>query len=382
MLMKFESINLSRLSSVLMFLFFLSPYLGLVPFAYGIMLIGVLLQIQRIKLTLYDYGIFLILGIFFCVKLFQVNFAVWDALVRYYFGVIIVFLFIKVNKANLNIERLISILFWAVLFEAIIINTLINPFQYLPNYPRSVFDFNLTSHYTKFMGFYQRPYSVGMNASTSSTIACGLLMYRATQIQHKIIEPQKKVEIYGLATIILFASGVGLSLCFFYLLYRMQLITFKRVIILFVILAIVISGYDKIIGFFAEDSIFQKVSAAYMEYLFDFKIDQVHDVILVLKDPKNSLWIGQAFNEKSEIIIQSDFAWNDFIQCFGILGPLMYLSFLVNKFNRYNILPILVFLVGAFHYGGVFTLPGQIILAFMLLYLNEISIVIKENEAC
>ncbi|MES2828420.1 MAG: hypothetical protein V4687_09705 [Bacteroidota bacterium] len=380
--MKFESINLSRLSSVLMFLFFLSPYLGLVPFAYGIMLIGVLLQIQRIKLTLYDYGIFLILGIFFCVKLFQVNFAVWDALVRYYFGVIIVFLFIKVNKANLNIERLISILFWAVLFEAIIINTLINPFQYLPNYPRSVFDFNLTSHYTKFMGFYQRPYSVGMNASTSSTIACGLLMYRATQIQHKIIEPQKKVEIYGLATIILFASGVGLSLCFFYLLYRMQLITFKRVIILFVILAIVISGYDKIIGFFAEDSIFQKVSAAYMEYLFDFKIDQVHDVILVLKDPKNSLWIGQAFNEKSEIIIQSDFAWNDFIQCFGILGPLMYLSFLVNKFNRYNILPILVFLVGAFHYGGVFTLPGQIILAFMLLYLNEISIVIKENEAC
>lgn len=377
--MTFEGLNLTKVMTVLVLLFFFSPYLGIVPFAYGIILLAVIPQLQKVKLTYYDYAVLLILFIFFGFKFYQVSFSVWDALVRYYFGIIILYLFIKVYEIKLDAEMLISILFWVVLFEAFIINTFINPFQYLPNYPRSVFDLDIAGHYTKFMGFYQRPYSIGMNASTASTITCALLMYRATEIHIGTIKGNKRVELYGLATVLLFASGVGLSLYFFYVLYRTKLITVKRALILIGVLVILFTGYDKIIGFFAADSIFQKVSAAYMGYLVDFKIEQVDDVLTILKDPKNSLWIGQAFAEKAEIIIQSDFAWNDFIQCFGILGPVLYLTFISNKINSFNVAPILLLLIGAFHYGGVFTLPGQIVFGFILINLSKKTLALKLN---
>jgi hypothetical protein len=367
-------INRINFPNIILLFCFFSPYLGLTPIAYGLIIINIGLIInKRFRLVIYDYFILFLFFLFLSFKFYQVNFLVFDALTRYYFGVIIIYYFIKLNNLKLKVENLILLLFGAVIIEAFLINVFINPFEYLPNYPKSVFEFGISSHYTKFMGFYQRPYSIGMNASISSTIICGLLLYRAMLIKEKQIEASYQIEILGFFSVLLFASGVGISLYFFYLLYRSNLLTYKRLLLAISIILILFVNYDKIIGLYSEDSIFQKVSSAYIEFLLNYKIDQVDNVVQILKEKNNSILIGQMFNHKSEVIIQSDFAWNDFLQCLGLFGLITYFLFIINKINIINFLPVFLLLIGAFHYGGVFTIAGQIILSFLLLYPRKTS---------
>jgi len=304
-------------------------------------------------------------------KFSQVGIFVGEGIFRYYLGVVLIYWFVKVNDIKLDIQRLIKIFCVVVFIEAIFINVFFDPFRYLPNYPLSVFENNIASHYTKFMGFYQRPYSVGMNASASVTVICGMLMYRCVLLKLNRISENMMVEVFGAFAVLLFASGVGLSLYFFYLMYRFQLITIRRSIILLTICYLLISYYSIIFQLFSSDSIFQKVSAGYINFLFEFKNQQIEDVISILKVDNNSLFIGQAFRAKNEVILQSDFAWNDFFQCLGLSGLGLFFIFLGNKMNKNTIFPVFLFLVGAFHYGGMFTLAGQIVLAQVLFTLSK-----------
>jgi hypothetical protein len=278
----------------------------------------------------------------------------------------------KFNDININVDNLIILFFIFVLCEALLINIFINPFQYLPNYPKNVFENDITlGHVTNFMGFYQRPYSIGMNASCSSTIMCGLLLNRAILIKSKIITNRKSIELIGFVTILLFASGVGLTLYFFYYLYKRNLFTKKRIFYFILIIILLYNFYNFFIALFSDDSILQKVSSGYMNYLYEFKLEQLSEVLGILRDTSNSIWIGQFFEDKSQVIIQSDFAWNNFFQCTGLLGLFIFFLFLYKKINTHNSLPIILLLLSAFHYGGIFTLPGQIIFANLLLFNNK-----------
>lgn len=335
--------------------------------AYALMMLMILIRINKdTKINFYDFFILLSLIVFATFKFMQVGPLIGEAILRYYLGVIIVYWFIKTNFIKLDIQKLIFYYCLCVFIEAVIINTLLDPFRYLPNYPLSVFEGNIESHYTKFMGFYQRPYSIGMNSSTSVTILCGMLMYRNVLINNGQIIEDKKIEIMGGLTVIMFASGVGIGLYFFYLIYKFKLLTVERSILLLILGLLIVPNYQMISSTFSSDSILQKVSAGYINFLIDFKATQIDKVFNILKVDGNSMWIGQAFKAKSEIILQSDFAWNDFFQCLGIIGLVLFLLFLINKINRNSIFPVMLFLVGAIHYGGVFTLGGQIILALIL----------------
>jgi hypothetical protein len=351
---------------------FFTPYLGLVPLAYFIILVGTLYKIfngsKIIRIDIITYFLFFL---FIVLKILQVDLLVLDSITRYYLGIILVFYFLKFKDIRLNIDNLIILFFIFVVSEAILINTFVNPFQYLPNYPKNVFENNVTiGHVTSFMGFYQRPYSIGMNASCSSTIMCGLMLNRAILIKTEKLTNKKYIELIGFITILLFASGVGLTLYFFYYLYKRNLFTKKRIFYFILIVILLYNFYNFLINLFSEDSILQKVSSGYMNYLYEFKLEQISTVLDILRDKSNSIWIGQFFENKSQVIIQSDFAWNDFFLCTGLLGLFVFFLFVLQKINAYNLLPIILLLLSAFHYGGIFTLPGQIIFANILLFNN------------
>lgn len=353
-----------------MVILFFTPYLGLVPLAYIVIFIGFLYNIfNGFKISKIDVLIFSLFFIFLILKTIQVDLLVLDSITRYYLGVLFVYYYLKFNKININIDTLIILFFIIVLLEAIIINTLLNPFQYLPNYPKNVFENDVSlGHVTKFMGFYQRPYSIGMNASCSSTIMCGLLLNRTALIKSNNLIDRKFIELIGFTTILLFASGVGLTLYFFYYLYKLNLFTKKRFIYFIFIILLLYNFYNLFISFFSEDSILQKVSSGYINFLYEFKIGQIIDVFDILQEKSNSFWFGQFFENKSQVIIQSDFAWNNFFQCTGVIGLSIFILFISNKLNFYNSLPVLLLLLSAFHYGGIFTLPGQIVFANLLLF--------------
>jgi hypothetical protein len=368
------NIDLSKLASIFLVLFFFIAYIGMTSSAYALMMLMIILRINKgMRINFYDFFILLCLVVFATFKIMQVGAFVGEAILRYYLGVIIVYWFIKTNFIKLDIQKLIFYYCICVFVEAVVINTLFDPFRYLPNYPLSVFEGNIASHYTKFMGFYQRPYSIGMNSSTSVTILCGMLMYRNVLIGTGEIIEDKKIEIMGGITVVMFASGVGIGLYFFYLIYKFKLLTVERGILLFIICLFLIPNYELISSTFSSDSILQKVSAGYINFLIDFKATQIDKVVHLLNENGNSMLIGQAFKNKSEIILQSDFAWNDFFQCLGIFGIVLFFMFLVNKINRNSVFPVLLFLVGAIHYGGMFTLAGQIILALVLYNFSSTS---------
>jgi len=365
----------SKIINYLVIVLFFVPYFGLIPIAYGLILCLIIIKIEiNLKISYYDFSFLIGLLILSISKYYQVGFLAADAIFRYYFGVVILYWLFKLYNIKIDVQQLLLLFCICVFFEAVIINIFFDPFRYLPNYPVSVFENNITSHYTKFMGFYQRPYSVGMNSSCSSSILCGLLMCRWEMIKTGKMIEIKYIEFIGAATVLLFASGVGLGLYFLYLMNRLKLITIKRFLILIIVSFLLIFNYETVFSFFSADSIFQKISGAYIGFLIEFKLLQVDDVIEILKTDKNSIFIGQAFANKSEIIIQSDFAWNDFFQCLGILGISLFLLFTANKINKITFFPILLFFVGAIHYGGLFTLAGQIILGIVLVQLPALSI--------
>lgn len=353
-------------------IFFFIPYFGLVPIAYGLMLLLIISKISgKFKINSYDLFIIICLFALSLSKYFQTSFLVADSIFRYYLGIVITYYFLKTYRIEINVQQLLLYFCLAVFIESIIINVFFDPFRYLPNYPKSVFENQINSHYTKFMGFYQRPYSVGMNASCSSAILCGLMMCRWEMIKKSQIIENKYIEYIGAVTVLLFASGVGIGLYFFYLIHRFRLITINRFLLLLIISFLVITNYDAIFSIFSTDSIFQKVSSVYINFLVDYKYIQIEDVIKILKFKENSVFIGQAFERKADVITQSDFAWNDFFQSLGILGICLFFLFILNKINKHTFFPILLFIIGAFHYGGIFTLPGQIVCGILFVQLSN-----------
>ncbi|MFD0749633.1 hypothetical protein ACFQZS_05725 [Mucilaginibacter calamicampi] len=361
------NLKASDVGGKLLFASFFIPYIGLISPAYAIIIFLTILRVDKsFKITMYDFIYIVVLLLFLLIKFSQVGFGTGEAIFRYYLGAVILYHFVKVYDIKMDIQTLIFAFCVCVIIEAVVINIFFDPFRYLPNYPISVYENNLTSHYTKFMGFYQRPYSVGMNSSASSTVLCAAMIYRDVLVKKGLIIADRKIELLGLITVLMMASGVGLILYFFYILFKFNILTVKRSLILFSILILLFLYYPLVSEYIAPDSIFQKVSAGYIQFLSDYKTQQVEDVIAELHEPGNSMFIGKAFESKADITLQSDFAWNDMFICLGLGGITLFIMFFINKVNKYTVFPLLLLLLGAFHYGGMFTLAGQIVLVLIL----------------
>jgi hypothetical protein len=327
-----------------------------------ILIIGLLYS--RFKIHIVDLPILALFVVVWVAKYLQVGLVVTEVLFRNYFGWIIVYYFYKATAVKIKIERLLLLFCISVIVEAVLINAVIPP-SYLPNYSTG---FEKSSHNTAFMGFYRRPMSIG-NASMSSTIVSLMLFYLESLRKKGKILITWMLEIFALIAVILFASGTGFFIYFIYIFYKLHIFSKKRNIVLFVLfigIIIFLLNYAAV----NSNSIISRISYKYLEFLWDFKIKQIEDVLEELK--KSSIVVGGIF-ASDNIRTWSDFALLDLFHSLGIYGLVILFVFSIIKMNDVNFVAVFAGILGMIHYGAIISMPGQLIFAYSLI-LNKKNI--------
>jgi hypothetical protein len=342
-------------------MFFFPILLGSAFPAYIFMFLILIIELlcSEFKIHILDWFVVVFLVFVWILKYLQVGLNVTEVLFRNYSGWLIVYFFFKTTAARIKMDRLLLLFCISVIFEAILINTIITP-SALPNYSD---DFEQSTHNTAFMGFYRRPMSMGGNASISSTIIVLMLLYLENLRKKGSGLVTWKLEMLALIAIILFASGTGFFLYFVYRIYKLHIFSRKRNIVLFIlVIAIIVMliNYASI----HPSSIISKVSYKYFEFLWEFKIKQIEDVLNELQE--SSMVIGGIFS-RDNVRIWSDFALLDLFHSLGISGLVILFVFSLSKINDMNLAVIFVGILGMVHYGAIISMPGQLIFAYALM---------------
>jgi hypothetical protein len=341
-------------------MFFL-PYLGTGIPAYIVALLFLLVNITRIKFKMGDVILLGIILTWFVLKCLQSTVPSTVILLRYYFGFFIFYLFLNNLKFRLNLEKLLFWISLMIIIEAVLINTILPP-HLLPNYPKN--EMVDETFKTQILGFYQRPYSIGTNSSITATIVV-LLLFCIEQVSRRTgLSITRKLMAISTTAVILLGSGVGYMLYLLFIIYKINPFKniFRTVISILSILFIYFLLFIKDIG--TTDGL-EKISSLYIGFLYDFKIAQIQDMIDAFKGEPSFWLIGQKFNDPKELIIWSDFAWENLLYCTGVIGLFATVITFLFKANKHNLIPLIIFVVGAIHYGAMYSLPGQLLLGFL-----------------
>lgn len=343
----------------LFYIIFFSPLLGISGLWYIIMSFaiayGVIVRKHR-KIGC----IGLVLSLFFItistLKLFHFyDVSFWFPTIKYYMGWGIVICFFYIYNISINVNKLIIITSIEIIIEFLLINTIL-PANFLPNYPD--LDYLITN------GSLARVYSIGCNASNTATIIVILLSYREILKRNGcIIKNKKIIDTLPCISIILLGSGVGFLLFVVYLFFKYKLLTVRHIIIGFLsIWAFVLFSKSITMN---QDSIFQRISYEYIEFIWEYKQNQIDDLIREYHI-KNQL-LGSNFRGVDNPVIWGDFAWLEYYISVGLLGIVLFMLIICKYINKLNSFPIIIGILGALHYGGIFSLPGQMVFAYALL---------------
>ena len=343
-------------NEISIYFIFFSSLFGMAWLSYFYMLAHSLLHkpVKKESNILYVLGVVL-----FCicvaVKYVQMqNFSSWFALTRFFLGWGIVYIFIKKHPVAININKLIIVFSVEVILEFLLINFVIPPTALL-NYPNIDGVGNI--------GPFTRVYSVGSNSSISGVIMCMFLSYRASLGKSGVEIKSIGVEILSTISILFFASGTAFYLFFIYLLYRFNLLRIRYV--MFLCFALYLS-YSILSNMYLNDeSIFSHASWDYLSFIGEYKQFQIETLLQEYKS--QSLFWGYHYPNGEEPLTWGDFALLEYYISFGYLGIILLLGITISNINKYNIIPVLIGIMGSFHYGGVFATAGQMAFIYALL---------------
>lgn len=354
-------------NEVLFYLLFFSSLMGMTGFWYIIMSFAILYKIFAKRHTKISYsGLFLsvIYIIIIVLKLFHFyDMSMWFPTIKFYMGWGVVICFLYLFEISVNVNKILIILNIEIIVEFILINTVL-PANILPNYP------NLDN--IIMTGSMARVYSIGCNASITATIMVTLLSYQEIMKRHfSGIEHRyaRFGQILSVISIVLLGSGVGFFIYLIFLFYKYKLLRIKYVIF-GLTLIIAVFSLSKSISM-DQDTIFQRISYEYIEFIYDYKEMQIMDMAKEYH-VKNQL-MGTDLRGSEDPLIWGDFAWLEYYVSLGYIGLMVFGAFVVKFINKYNFFPIILCVLGALHYGGIFTLPGQVAFAYALL-LNKKSL--------
>lgn len=79
----------------------------------------------------------------------------------------------------------------------------------------------------------------------------------------------------------------------------------------------------------------------------------------------NNKFLGVDFHNMPPLT-HGDTALVEFLLSFGLFGIIYFFLLVSHYFNKINWCPLLIGLIGAFHYGGIFSLPGQMLMAYVM----------------
>lgn len=340
---------------ILLFLlyYYLGIYRSIVLVAY-IMLIGILHHASQKNGQLGDIDkkILIILGLQALIGLFVFSSYVNLALsFRLYFGFIVVFLCLQ----NIQLPKLGTIgviLALLTVYEYLVIKIDPEIILHLPNYD-TTFDI---ARAKQIMG---GVHSFGGSRTNTSVLL--LAIYIFLDINYK--------NYYG-KYLVLLASIIGMSgtailLLFCYLLVRSW--HNKFILISFILLLLMIDV--KIEGNF----LIEKFNSEYIIYIFFAKLDQIY--LLLNNFSALQIIFGDGLNNGVNFSNElagygayfGDFIFLDFIARFGLFGLISIGYFLSITVNKYSFIPITVLLIGSLHYHVIFSAPGQLLTALILI---------------
>ncbi|SHL99460.1 hypothetical protein SAMN05443543_108139 [Flavobacterium flevense] len=353
-----------------MYSLFLLPLLGTSVPAYILAIGFLLIKITNLKFKIQDLFFLSVIVLWFLFKAQQSELKACTILFRYYFGFYVFYLFFNNIKTSLKLDKLLWIICFFIFLEAFLINTIL-PVQNLPNYPKDGMGDFLAE--TKILGFYQRPYSIGTSSTITSTLVMVLIFYVFGLSKDQYIEKSNKLLAFSIFTVIILGSGTGYALLLMFIVYKIgpfkgkisAICSFSTMFFIYYLIFVLDIG--------SLDGL-DKISAFYLEFLYDFKATQIEDVIYTLKSAPNQFYIGRTFEDAKDLVIWSDFAWLNLFECTGYVGLYLTVLIFIFKTNRYNYIPILVFLIGAIHYGAIYSLPGQLLGGYFM------STKFKNNE--
>lgn len=358
----FSDSNKKNKTVYFLYILFLLPLVGTGIPAYLFAIVYLAWNIKVVKFKFIDLILIALLFFFIVIKTSQTGFQTCMVLSRYYFGFILFYLMFNNININLKLDKLLFIICSCVLIEALLINTIL-PVDFLPNFPKSDSgDFMGT---TKIFGFYQRPYSIGTNSTITSTLIMVLVFHIFGFAKDAYNFSSNKLLLFSSFTVAILGSGTGYFLLLLFVIYKLRPL---KNIILTIISAIFLFLLYYFIFIFDIGSFdgLDKISSFYIQFLIDFKKEQIEDVLYILRSNTMQIFFGRIFESPKDLVIWSDFAWLNLFESTGIFGIFFTLFVFFRKTNMQNYIPVLVFLIGALHYGAIYSLPGQILIGYFI----------------
>ena len=106
-----------------------------------------------------------------------------------------------------------------------------------------------------------------------------------------------------------------------------------------------------------------KISFEYILYLLSYKFAEIssyyYDVSLA------AIFLGNLY-VNDNLSIASDFGLIGLLKVHGIAGLVLFFAFVLININRVNIHSTIILLATLIHYSAIFSLPGQLIFAYIL----------------
>ena len=233
---------------------------------------------------------------------------------------------------RLNPLSILKLSIVLVLIEVFLINTFVD-YSSMPNF------YGGESSVSKYFGFYYRPNGFGGNSTVSSVIIVSLMAYcyKALSLKWKTL---------SVASILLIYSMTGVALLF--LIALIQLKSVKS--IFFISMAIIL-----LLLVFMND---WRMSSDYIEVVLSIKLGQMYEFI------GYGISKLMGLHNFDDIIFTGDFAILDFLLGVGLLMGIIYSFLFLTNFQIF--IPLIILLVGSFHYPVLFSMPGQILFAYYL----------------
>jgi len=343
----------------------LMSYSGQAFVVYPMFIAVLILFMNKLRYDLFDMTMVLLILIFSTLK-FIVEGSIPSSLftLKYFFGFIIFYMLFrqKFYFLKINFNFLLITISLVLILEAVLINTIL-PAILWPNFPKG--PGGELGHPGLFFGFYQRPYGIGTNASVTTTLIVCLLLIR-DKVNLSACKISRFASFVSVIAVIISISGLGLFLIVMY--YAFKKIRFSRIVLtllvfigLYFIIFAIIPNKGNLFEWF------NKISPNYFKYLIQLKTKEITEACH-LNYTLRDLLFGKKWFIGDPVPLGGHFGLLNFAIYGGLITLLLYMRIIIKRFNRYNFLILLTLIVGAIHYAGIFTTPGQLIFAFALAF--------------
>jgi hypothetical protein len=317
----------------------------------------IIAAVRSVKLNRLDESTLIaavIAGIKFLESIEQVG---WVGIMywRLYWGWIVFYLFFLANPTRRL--KYVWVLPIITCVEYVLIQLFPSVSGILPNY-------NMTDFisYQDISGINSGVHSFGGNRTVTSVILAALYFDEK--------ERKGKHQIYYFVATILAFSGLGTALLFLFLARDKFAASNQSILKRFI--PTIFSICVLLILLFGEHG-FERVKFSYLSgTIIGYKLDQIEEAKNLYDYTLRNFLFGEYVNNSSNQIVSDmgitfgDFLALQFAVDNGLLGIIAFALFVGSGVNKMNSVPIMIMLIGTFHYHVIFSLPGQIVFGYLL----------------